>query len=183
VVRGLAPADWAAVISLEAETYGPLGLSESPAALRAKAAVSPGTCFVARTGPDTLGGYLLALPSPPRRPPAWGRAEQATALVSRENLHIHDLVVSPALRGRGLGRRLVAHAEHAAREGGCASVSLVAVGGADRFWTALGYAAHPHVPVPDYGPSAVYMSRPLAPRESAPGRAAPPAPQSPHRRS
>ncbi|NJA60466.1 GNAT family N-acetyltransferase [Streptomyces sp. NEAU-H3] len=181
VIRGLAPADWAAIISLEAAAYAPLGLSESPAVLRAKAAVSPGTCFVARTGAETVGGYLLALPSPPRRPPSWGRTEPAPAL--RENLHVHDLVVSPLLRGRGLGRRLVAHVEDAARDRGCTSVSLVAVGGADRFWAALGYVAQPDVAVTDYGASAVYMSRSLASREPSPGRSASPAHQPSHRRS
>ncbi|MEU6440772.1 GNAT family N-acetyltransferase [Streptomyces sp. NPDC047046] len=181
VIRGLAPADWAAIISLETAAYAPLGLSESPAVLRAKAAVSPGTCFVVRTGAESVGGYLLALPSPPRRPPSWGRTEPAPVL--RENLHIHDLVVSPLLRGRGLGRRLVAHVEDAARDRGCTSVSLVAVGGADRFWAALGYVAQPHVAVTDYGASAVYMSRSLASREPSPGRSASPAPHPSHRRS
>ncbi|WP_432159512.1 GNAT family N-acetyltransferase [Streptomyces sp. NRRL F-5630] len=181
-IRGLVPADWAGIISLEAEAYTPLGLSESPAVLRAKAAVSPGTCFVVRDAEaEAVGGYLLALPSPPRRPPSWGRTEPAAG--QGENLHIHDLVVSPLLRGRGLGRRLVAHVEDVARERGCTSVSLVAVGGADRFWAALGYAAQPDVAVSDYGASAVYMSRALASREPSPERAAPPAPQSSHRRS
>ncbi|WP_037870846.1 GNAT family N-acetyltransferase [Streptomyces sp. SPB074] len=181
VIRGLVVADWEAIISLEAEAYAPLGLSETPAVLRAKAAASPGTCFVVLAGAETVGGYLLALPSPPHRPPSWGRTEAATAL--RDNLHIHDLVVSPPLRGQGLGRRLVAHVEDTARALGCASVSLVAVGGADRFWATLGYTARPHVTVTDYGASAVYMSRSLGARDPSPAHAVSPAPQSPHRRS
>ncbi|MFF1919270.1 GNAT family N-acetyltransferase [Streptomyces sp. NPDC058221] len=181
VIRGLTAADWGGILALEREAYAPLGLSEDQAVLRSKAAASPGTCFVLRTEEATVGGYLLALPSPPRLPPTWGRAEGGR--VVSENLHIHDLVVSPLLRGRGLARRLVGHLEDAARGRGHTSVSLVAVGGADRFWAARGYSAEPLVAVTDYDAAAVYMSRSLRPQGRLPGLHNTPVLSPPHSRS
>lgn len=181
LIRGLTVADWAGILALEREAYAPLGLSENPAVLRSKAAVSPGTCFVLRAEDETVGGYLLALPSPPRLPPAWGRAERGP--VVSDNLHIHDLVVSPPLRDRGLARRLVGHLEDAARGRGYASVSLIAVGGAEGFWAARGYSAEPRVAVTDYDEAAVYMSRSLTPQGRLPGLHKAPVLSPPHSRS
>ena len=39
-------------------------------------------------------------------------------------LNIHDLVVHAAVRGRGIGRALLAHAEEVARETGCCKLTL-----------------------------------------------------------
>ncbi len=44
--------------------------------------------------------------------------------VARPALNVHDLIVAPAARGAGIGRRLMDEAERAARQEGCARMTL-----------------------------------------------------------
>ncbi|MGW1839105.1 GNAT family N-acetyltransferase [Streptomyces sp. NPDC002067] len=158
-IRQLADGDWDALTALEAATYAPLGLSEGRAALRSRARVSPATCFAAETG-GRLAGYLLALPYPPHAHPRLTRAEDR-AFVSR-NLHLHDLVIAPPQRRRGLAGLLLERLTATAH--GYDQISLIAVGGSHPFWAAHGFTADPEAaPGPDYGPDAVRMVRPLPP--------------------
>lgn len=175
-IRVLTDEDWDDVVALESGAYAALGLSEGRAALRSKAAASPTTCFVLRADARVVG-YLLALPYPANRAPALDRTE--TSRYTSRNLHLHDVAVAPAYRGRGLGRRLVAHLEDTAAAHGCTEVSLIAVAGAETYWSARGYTAAPHVPTAGYDHTAVYMSRSL-PSRSPRSRADTPAD---HRRS
>ncbi|CAM5562619.1 GNAT family N-acetyltransferase [Streptomyces violaceorubidus] len=163
-VRLLADGDWDAVVALERDAYTGLGLSEGRAALESRAAASPDTCFVVDVGARTAG-YLLALPYPPHRFPDLTRreAEAARGAFEPGNLHLHDIVVSPGLRRRGLARQLLHRLTATARARGDERISLVAVGGTERFWSARGFTAEPGVvPVGAYGDGAVYMSRPVA---------------------
>ncbi|KAB7833797.1 GNAT family N-acetyltransferase [Streptomyces mobaraensis] len=170
-VRGIAERDWDAVVALEAGAYTALGLSEGRAALRSRADASPDTCFVLDVD-SRPAGYLLALPYPafrcpdltrpeePREPGEPGEREEPADPAA--NLHLHDIVVAPHLRRRGLARHLLRHLARTARTRGDERISLVAVGGSEAFWSARGFAAHPDVALPDgYGPQAVYMSRPV----------------------
>jgi len=208
--------DWGAVAALEADVYGPLGLSEGRAALESLGRVSPGTCFVfdlfdgpdvggpdlggtslGGPGPDgthpdgpdlgrtdlrgpgpggrarpALAGYLLALPYPEGDAPALGRAEREAHRSG--NLHLHDMVIAPQVRGRGLGGRLLGHLAAVARAGGYERLSLVAVDGSETFWAARGFTAHPgRAPHDGYGPDPVYMSLPLRAPAPPPGDPAP----------
>ncbi|MFB7658012.1 MULTISPECIES: GNAT family N-acetyltransferase [unclassified Streptomyces] len=160
-VRPLADRDWDAVVALERDAYTGLGLSEGRAALESRAAASPDTCFVVDVGARTAG-YVLALPYPPHRYPDLTRAEEAAAAFPTGNLHLHDIVVAPGLRRRGLARHLLHHLTGTARTRGDERISLVAVGGTERFWSTRGFVAEPGV-VPDgaYGGAAVYMSKPV----------------------
>ncbi|WP_172381289.1 GNAT family N-acetyltransferase [Streptomyces sp. MNP-20] len=158
-IRPLARGDWDAVAALEAEAYTRLGLSEGRAALESRARASPDTCFVLDGGRVAVG-YVLALPYPLFQCPDLSHGED-TAFPSG-NLHLHDLVVAEAFRGRGLARRLLRHLCATARSLTYERISLVAVGGSDTFWSARGFAAHPEVPLPDgYGDGALYMSTAL----------------------
>ncbi|GGS46658.1 GNAT family N-acetyltransferase [Streptomyces griseoviridis] len=159
-IRPLTGADWDAVVSLEHAAYAPLGLSEGRAALQSRAAASPGTCFVADVG-GRPAGYLLALPYPALACPDLGRAGEPPGPPAG-NLHLHDLVVAPGLRRRGLGRHLLRRLTGTARTRGDRRISLVAVGGSERYWSARGFTPHPDVtPSGGYGAGAVYMSRPV----------------------
>ncbi len=51
---------------------------------------------------------------------------------------LRSLVVAPAARGSGLGRQLVEHAEHSAKEAGISQLWLLTID-ADRFFAAYGY--------------------------------------------
>ncbi|GAA4799886.1 GNAT family N-acetyltransferase [Streptomyces ziwulingensis] len=165
-IRRIRDGDWDAVVALERTAYAGLGLVEGRAALQSRAALSPDTCFVLDADGRTAG-YLLALPYPAFHCPGLGQDEAPRPAAG--NLHLHDLVVAPALRRRGLARHLLRHLTAVARGRGDTHLSLVAVGGSDRFWAARGFAAHPGAaPVDGYGPGAVYMSRPLPAARPAP---------------
>ncbi|WP_217245898.1 GNAT family N-acetyltransferase [Streptomyces sp. AC602_WCS936] len=162
-VRRIAVGDWDTVVELERDAYTGLGLSEGRAVLQSRAAASPDTCFVLDVGARTAG-YLLALPYPFRRYPDLERAEDTATGPGPGpgNLHLHDIVVAPDLRRRGLARHLLRHLTGTARARGDERISLVAVAGTGPFWTTRGFLPHPGV-VPDgaYGTDAVYMSRPV----------------------
>ncbi|MBO8187731.1 GNAT family N-acetyltransferase [Streptomyces spirodelae] len=182
-IRRIADADWDAIAALERDAYAGLGLSEGRATLRSRAAASPGTCFALHVGARTAG-YVLALPCPAFHFPDLTRAH-SPATTRTGNLHLHDLVVAPALRRKGMAQHLLRHLARTARARGHRRISLVAVGGSDRFWAARGFAPYPGVVPPDsgYGTGALYMSQPVSPclsRSSDPGAAPQRVPSSPH---
>ncbi|MER5299283.1 GNAT family N-acetyltransferase [Streptomyces lasiicapitis] len=172
-IRPITDDDWGGIAELEAEVYGPLGLSEGRAVLESRARASPSTCFVL----DCAGGpagYLLTLPYPAFQSPDLAQPEEERDLAAARpqeaaspttapppsgNLHLHDLVVADGFRGRGLARRLLRHLTTAARAQTYERISLVAVAGSETFWAAQGYRAHREIPLPgSYGTDAVYMS-------------------------
>ncbi|MET9802591.1 GNAT family N-acetyltransferase [Streptomyces sp. NPDC006368] len=158
-IRRLSGRDWNAVLALEAGAYADSGLSEDGEALRSRALASPGTCFVLDAGPRTAG-YVLALPYPLFRYPDLSRGEDTT--FDSRNLHLHDIVIAPELRGRGLGRLLLRHLTATAGARGYERISLVSVGGSAPFWAAHGYRPHDEVALPaSYGTGARYMSAPV----------------------
>ncbi|MER6530164.1 GNAT family N-acetyltransferase [Streptomyces sp. NPDC001508] len=155
-VRAIADADWPHVAALEADTYAGSSLTEGRAALESRGRASPGTCFVLDLD-GRIAGYVLALPYPMFRYPDLTRPERLTH--HSRNLHLHDLAVAEPLRGRGLGRRLLARLTAVAAARRYERISLVAIDGMEGFWRAHGYRTHHgvHVP-PGYGEDAVYMS-------------------------
>lgn len=167
LIRPVGAGDWGAVVAMESAAYTELGLSEGLDALRSRARVSPGTCFVVEAD-GRIAGYLLALPYPADRYPDL-RESETTAFAS-PNLHLHDLVVSSPFRGRGLARRLLDHLVATARDLGFEQLSLIAVGNSRAFWSYQGFTARPDVVTTGgYDLSAVYMSiavTALAPRSS-----------------
>jgi ribosomal protein S18 acetylase RimI-like enzyme len=177
-VRRIDDGDWDTVVALEREAYTGLGLSEGRAALQSRAAASPETCFVLDVGSRTAG-YVLALPYPLLRYPDLERTEETATACTPGNLNLHDIVVAPGLRRRGLARHLLHHLTGIARARGDERISLVAVGGTERFWAARGFVPrHGVVPAGDYGADAVYMSKPV-PAPDRTGRPLPFPPQSP----
>jgi diaminopimelate decarboxylase/ribosomal protein S18 acetylase RimI-like enzyme len=174
-IREIDPADWDRIVELEAEAYAALGLSESREALISKACVSPESCFVLDLGVDQpVAGYVLAIPYPPQSFPDLGQPE--TKSRRSANLHLHDIVIAEAFRGRGLAKRMLRHLMQQARDLLYERISLVAVGSSDTFWAAQGFRPHPDVQVPEsYGPHAVYMSKRVQPQALAELPAPPPA--------
>lgn len=175
-VRRVAESDWGEIVAMEAEAYRDAGLSEEPAVLRSRADASPATSFVADAG-GRLAGYVLALPYPyghcpdPAREEALSEQDEA-GLAARHgsDLHLHDMVVAARHRRTGVGRTLLTHLTDTALRLGYRRVSLVAVGGAEAFWTARGFRrCHDVAPPAGYGPQARYLSRLLvSPRPDSP---------------
>ncbi|WP_329325125.1 GNAT family N-acetyltransferase [[Kitasatospora] papulosa] len=169
LIRLIRARDWYAIVELESAAYAELGLSEGREVLESRAQISPETCLVLEIDGRAVG-YLLALPYPAGRHPDLHKSE-STAFASR-NLHLHDLVVSRPLRGRGMAQRLLEHVAGTARALGYEQLSLVAVGDSERFWSARGFTVRPGaVTTGGYDSTAVYMSAPVplhAPRSSSP---------------
>jgi ribosomal protein S18 acetylase RimI-like enzyme len=69
-----------------------------------------GTCFLAQDG-DALVGLAICLPS-------------FSSFRGKPLLNIHDIAVVPELRGKGIGRALLAAIEEEARRRGCAKITL-----------------------------------------------------------
>ncbi|MFE4962594.1 GNAT family N-acetyltransferase [Streptomyces sp. NPDC056660] len=158
-IRHITDADWDTIVALESRAYTALGLSEGRAALRSRADASPDTCFVLDVG-SRPAGYLLALPYPSFGYPDLARTEApALPAGSADNLHLHDIVVTERLRGRGLGQRLLNHLTLTAGSRGFERISLIAVGHSEPFWSARGFTPYPGISPGGYGANAVYMSR------------------------
>lgn len=161
-IRHITEADWDGIVAMESRAYTGLGLSEGRAALRSRAGVSPSTCFVLDVGSGPAG-YLLALPYPAFRYPDLERAEEAVLPPhpgpASRNLHLHDIVITEDLRGRGLAQRLLHHLTLTARARGYERISLIAIDRIDTFWSARGFTAHPGISPGGYGTNAVYMSK------------------------
>lgn len=161
-IRAFAPADLAAALAIQARAYPPF-LVESADAFASRLTAAAPYGLVAEVG-GRLAGYLLAHGWPPGAPPAL--AAPLDPQVTGEILFLHDLAVAAPGRGRGIGRRLVAHALALAGRDGLTGAELVAVEGADRFWASLGFV--PLDPSPAvaaklaaYGPAASWMGRSL----------------------
>ncbi len=158
-VRTVREEDWERIAALEAAVYEPVSLSEGIDALRSRGRASPATCFVLETG-SRVAGYALALPYPRYRYPDLRRPEEGT--YDSRNLHLHDLMIAGDLRGRGLGSALLRRLTDSARRLSYERISLIAVGGTERFWAGHGYRPDPGAGLPgDYGEGAVYLSRPV----------------------
>lgn len=159
-VRPIGEADWAAIARIEDEAYASLGVCEGPEALRAWQRLSPETSFAVEAEGD-VAGYLIALAHPPDAAPALGHPpDQGEGATQRTNIHLHDLAVASAYRGKGLARLLLRRLERAAAARGFETISLVAVGDAAGFWAAAGFTAHDDMVVPgEYGTQSTYMTR------------------------
>jgi predicted N-acetyltransferase YhbS len=122
----------------------------------------PASCCLAATRGEVLIAYLLAHGWPGESPPPVGALlEQQGA---SDVLFIHDLAVSSAGRGSGIGRRLVDRALELAAQDGLTRAELIAVEGAASYWRRLGFA-EPATPaalaakVASYGQEARWMTR------------------------
>ena len=120
-------------------------------------------CFVLQA-PGGLEGYLVAYP--------W-RADAAPTLNTliaaipddAAVMYLHDLALTPAVRGQGWSKPAVQAVVDLARAGGWATIALVAVNDAVGFWRGHGFEVKQ---TPDmagklasYGHDARYMIRPV----------------------
>ncbi|MGC0416276.1 GNAT family N-acetyltransferase [Embleya sp. AB8] len=155
-IRHITEADWDAIVALEAEAYTRDALSEQRAALESRGRSSPATCFVLDLEQEPAG-YLLALPYPIFQYPDLSRPEEV--VFHSRNLHLHDLVIAERCRGHGFARELLHRLTATARAKRYERISLVSVGGSERFWSANGFNPVREVTLSaSYGADAVYMS-------------------------
>lgn len=157
--------DLGAALDLQSQNY-PAFLLEDEAAFASRLDVAAPYCLAA-TCKDALIGYLLAHGWTRNAPPALGELLSATG--PSEVLFIHDLSVSAAGRGMGLGGRLVTAAFDLAAHDGIQTAELIAVEGAARFWQTRGFVEVALAPalaakVSQYGTAARWMTRAISPR-------------------
>jgi GNAT superfamily N-acetyltransferase len=134
-IEALRHQDLPAALNIQREAYPPF-LVEDEAAFLSRINLAASYCFAAKRE-GALLGYLLAHGWKRQSPPALG-ALLADGVPS-EVLFIHDLAVSPASRGLGVGQKLIARAFQLAAQDGLRSAELIAVEGAANYWRQFGF--------------------------------------------
>ena len=128
---------------------------ERPAVFAERLALFADGCLM------TQGGYMVAHPArtgapPPLDTPLGGLPAAA------ETLHLHDVALLPAMRGRGLGAAAVLAARAVAARHGLPRLGLVAVHGTAPYWARFGFAEAPaDAALASYGADARYMLAPV----------------------
>ncbi len=159
--RPMRPEDVPAVIDLAAVVHPTF--PERPAVFLDRIALCPEGALVADR-PDVRAGlaaYALAHPAsrhaPPRLDTVLGRLP-----ADADALHVHDLAVDPACRGRGLAEAAVRRLLRLA-DARFAAATLVSVHGTPPFWERFGFRPRPDLLAPGrlatYGTDAVFMLR------------------------
>lgn len=158
------PDDLACVVAIQAGCYHPHYL-EDEATLRARLDGFADTAWVAE-GTAGVDAYLVAYRSVVGKITPLGAHFQSAA--QADCLYLHDLAVSSAAAGAGLGPALVSHALAAARQERLANAALVSVQGSEAFWERLGFqvmaplAPHEQRHLATYPGAGVYMVQSLA---------------------
>lgn len=147
-------------LALQSQVY-PAFLVEPEPAFASRLAVAAPYNLAAIRG-EALVAYLLAHGWPQGAPPPVGAVLDPA--MRGDALFLHDLAVSSAARGSGVGRALVDQAIARAASDGLRRAELIAVEGAAAFWAGLGFAPGATSPalaakVAGYGPSALWMVR------------------------
>ena len=123
--------------------------------------LNPTGCFVLQT-PGGLEGYLIAYPWRADAAPTLNTLIEAIP-TDAEVVYLHDLVLTPAVRGQGWSKPAVQAVVDLARAGGWATVALVAVNDAVDFWRGHGFEVKqtPEMAakLASYGADARYMIR------------------------
>lgn len=164
-IRPLHDDDMPAVAALQTTVFHPR-FHETQEELTSRLAVAAPFCWAALDASGRLLAYILSHPWPAGSPPAIGTHLPRSP--PTDNWFVHDLAISEAARGLGLGRDLVRVASRAAMAAGLVRGDLVAVQGAWSFWNKLGYAPQSDLPpelaakVAGYGDDARYMTARLA---------------------
>lgn len=135
-IRPMRGTDIDSVMSIQAACYSG-DIPESRTSLMAKFEASPETCVVAEYEAQVLA-YLFALPWLTAAPPSLNAAT-CELPVNPDCLYLHDLSVSPELRGAGAGAALVATFFELQQQTRLPSACLVAVQNSIAFWRRFGF--------------------------------------------
>ncbi len=135
-VRPLLTSDLPAVVRIERDSYVP-ALRESDAAFLSKMTLFGAGALGCFDGAE-LCGYAFALPM--RAGSVIAVAQVLDELpAGPDTMYIHDMVVAPAHRRRGVASLLLDHIARLADSLGLARFALVAVQGSEPFWQRFGF--------------------------------------------
>jgi len=134
--RAMEQADMAAVTAVSDAVHG--DYTEPLDVYAERQNLFPEGCFVFDRG-QGVEGYLIVHPWRHGGPPPLGELMGALP-EGADSLYLHDLALMPSARGTGAGAQGAAMALHVAAAHGWRDVYLLAVNGAETFWTSRGYA-------------------------------------------
>ena len=134
---------------------------EERACFANRLALSPAGCRVLEA-PEGLEGYLVAYPWMLGSAPALNTLIEAIP-ADADVVYLHDLALTPAVRGQGQSKPAVAAVVDLARAHGLSTLALVAVNDAVGFWQGHGFHVRetPEMAAKliSYGADARYMTR------------------------
>ena len=123
--------------------------------------LNPAGCFVLET-PEGLEGYLVAYPWTKDAAPRLNTLIEAIP-ADAGVIYLHDLALTPAVRGQGWSKPAMATVVDLVRAGDWATIALVAVNDAVDFWRGHGFEVKqtPEMAakLASYGSDARYMTR------------------------
>ena len=153
-IKKINEAAWSEILKIQAEAYSQIE-PESVDVLQSKWLRSPETCFVYEKAGEVVG-YLLAH--------AWNRETPPKLYETLPSgtegliLFLHDLAISNAAAGDGLGKKMVSHLFNIAKEAGFKQIRLVSVQDSVAFWEKQGFISGTHQQVCNsYGKGAQLM--------------------------
>jgi len=156
--RQMHASDLASVSSISDAVHG--RYTEDVAVYAERLALHPPGCLVfERDG--AVAGYLITHPWHRESPPKLGALLGAIP-ADATTYYLHDIALLPAARGTGAGTAALDFVMGRARALGFADITLMAIGGADRFWAAQGFAIVPRGADPSYGAGAYLMRMPVS---------------------
>ncbi|GAK54772.1 GCN5-related N-acetyltransferase [Candidatus Vecturithrix granuli] len=136
IIKTMQEADLDAVLAIQAQAYRPY-FHEARTCFAEKLRLYPQGCWVAW---DDMrpAAYLVSH--------SWSQDQIVALHAPLQQLpqhpdcyYIHDLSVSPAFHGKGLGRIMVEKAKECALNIGLKTILLVAVQGSQSFWSKFGF--------------------------------------------
>ena len=138
IMKLIQESDLDAVLAIQAQAYRP-DFHEARALFAEKLRLYPQGCWMAWS--DGLpAAYLVSHP--------WSQVRIVALHAPLQHLpqkpdcyYIHDLSVSPAFHGKGLGRIMAEKAKECAANSGLKTILLVAVQGSQPFWGKFGFHA------------------------------------------
>ena len=159
-IQEIEESHWSDILKIQDEAYHEIGPEELDV-LKSKQSASPETCIVCVSDQDDVFGYLLAHPWNGSEPPKL--FEPLPGFVNSNSLFLHDMAVSSRSKGQGIGRSMMTELMKISAVKGMERITLVAVQGADSFWSLLGFKEIPEVNLsPSYGENAILMEKVLA---------------------
>jgi GNAT superfamily N-acetyltransferase len=157
--RAMREADLPAVAAISDAVHG--RYTEPMAIYVERLGLHPDGCRVLERDGE-IAGYLVTHPWHRETPPELG-ALLGTIPADADTCYLHDIALLPAARGTGASRAAIDFVVERARALGLADITLMAVGGADRFWAAQGFDYIPRDVDPSYGTGAHLMRRAVVP--------------------
>lgn len=145
--------DLAAVAAISDAVHG--RFTEPVTVYAERLGLYPAGCLVLEQHGEVVG-YLITHPWHRDAPPKLG-AMLGAIPAHADSYYLHDIALLPAARGTGATRAALDFVRARAQALGLSDIALMAVGGADRFWAAQGFAYVPRDVDPSYGADAYLM--------------------------